>query len=94
MRKDGRIVMKRPHLIENGTGAILFGGSVDEFQYMSHRWTDAERLLDIHILELMGVRETVKWIRPQAHLTFDLGLRQHGGSFSANKMLQFMQFLL
>ena len=69
MRKDGRSVMKRPHLIDNGAGAILFGGSVDEFQYLSHRWTDAERLLDIHILELMGVRETVKWIRPQAQLT-------------------------
>ena len=67
--KDGRTILKRPHLVDNGAGAILFGGSADEFQYMSHRWTDAERLLDIHLLELMGVRETVTWIRPQAQLT-------------------------
>ena len=45
----------------DGPGAILFGDSAEEFQYMSHRLTDAERLLDFHILELMGVRKTVNW---------------------------------
>ena len=67
--KEGRLVRKRPQLIENGTGAILYGESAEDFQYMSHRWTDAERLYDIHILELMAVLETVTWIRPQSQLT-------------------------
>ena len=66
---SGVRVMKRPQAEVNGAGAILFGETVEDFQPMSHRWSDEERLLDIHILELMAVLETVKWIPPQSQLT-------------------------
>ena len=58
---------KDPHKIlgreVNGAGGVLFGSdSAGEAQYMAHRWTDAERTLDIYLLEMKAVVLFLEWL--------------------------------
>ena len=60
---------KRSRAFENGAGGVLFGSSSQDIQHHSRRWTDEERLLDIHILEMMAALETINWLPYQPVLT-------------------------
>ena len=39
----------------NGAGVVWFGKDHTEYQAERHRWSDAERLLPIHVLEIKAV---------------------------------------
>ena len=50
----------------NGAGGVLFGSTHADAQYMAHQWTDAERNLDIYLLEMKAIVKFLDWL-PVCH---------------------------
>lgn len=46
----------------NGAGGVLFGTTHSDAQYMAHKWTDAERTLDIYLLEMKAIVLFLEWL--------------------------------
>ena len=57
---------KRLGAVDNGAGVVWFGKDHTEYQAERHRWSDAERLLPIHVLEIKAVKWALIDILPPA----------------------------
>ena len=59
---------KRLGAVDNGAGVVWFGKDHTEYQAERHRWSDAERLLPIHVLEIKAVKWALIDILPPARV--------------------------
>jgi len=65
---SGPNARKRTGMYINGAGYVIYGSDFErnpsDFRADKKRWTDAERKLDIHLLELMAIEWAVSFVPP------------------------------